>query len=523
MSGRRRIVRSVAFSVAALLVLAVGGRARAQQSPPAASSLPQKGLQLELGVFGGVHVFANDLELGVADAPGVPHPKTAGELGIRAAGTLLPWLSLEGELGLIPTADSIHNYRLYLVTYKMHLLVHLLHGPLRPFVLAGVNWMQVAKAQFDPGPTEIAPDTDFGFHGGVGVKYAVTKKIDARLDARVVFLPNTKDNKDSADWEFLGGASYRFGGESAEPPPPSVPLVKDTDRDDIPDNIDKCPNEPEDKDGFQDEDGCPDPDNDADGIPDATDKCPNEPEDKDGFQDEDGCPDLDNDADGIPDATDKCPNQAEDKDGFQDEDGCPDLDNDADGVPDATDKCPNEKETLNGYQDQDGCPDELPAAVKKFTGVIKGINFKVKSADIQKSSFKVLNDAVKVMKEYPDLRIEIAGHTSSEGVAAKNLKLSQDRAASVKAYFVAQGIPESRITTIGYGSDKPIALNSTPRGREKNRRIEFRLLTDTGAAPTGAPGGAAPAAKSGPVTKAPAEPPIKLPPAGEPMPAMPGK
>jgi len=135
----------------------------------------------------------------------------------------------------------------------------------------------------------------------------------------------------------------------------------------------------------------------------------------------------------------------------------------------------------------------------------------------------VLNDAVKVMKEYPDLRIEIAGHTSSEGVAAKNLKLSQDRAASVKTYFVAQGIPESRITTIGYGSDKPIALNSTPRGREKNRRIEFRLLTDTGAAPTGAPGGAAPAAKSGPVTKAPAEPPIKLPPAGEPMPAMPGK
>ena len=65
-------------------------------------------------------------------------------------------------------------------------------------------------------------------------------------------------------------------------------------------------------------------DRDGDGITDDVDKCPDEPEDKDGFQDEDGCPDLDNDADGIPDKDDKCPNEPEDKDGFQDEDGCPD-------------------------------------------------------------------------------------------------------------------------------------------------------------------------------------------------------
>jgi OOP family OmpA-OmpF porin len=467
--------------LAPLAVVTLGGQARADEME---SSLPQKGFQLELGVFGGVHIFAHDLELGVADAPGVPHPKTGGEFGLRAAATMLPWLSLEGEVAGIPSADSIHNYRLYLMTYKAHLLVHILHGRLRPFVLAGIGLMQVASAQPNPGPTEIAPDTDLDFHAGVGVKYAVTNKIDARFDARIVFLPNTGHNTDSADWEFLGGATYRFGGEASGPMPPPSPLVKDTDRDDIPDNIDKCPTEPEDKDGFQDDDGCPDPDNDADGVPDATDKCPNE---------------------------------AEDKDGFQDDDGCPDLDNDADGVPDATDKCPTEPETRNGYQDQDGCPDELPAAVKKFTGVIKGITFKVKSADIQKSSFKLLNAAVKVMKDYPDLRMEISGHTSSEGVAAKNLKLSQDRAASVKAYFVAQGIAEARLITIGYGSDKPIADNKTNKGREQNRRIEFRLLSDNEGAPAGAIEGAAPAAApSAPGTK-PAE--MKLPPAGEPMPA----
>jgi OOP family OmpA-OmpF porin len=474
----------------------------AASEPAAAASAPAKeGFQLELGLLGGVHFFSSKLELGVPDALTSPHPKTGAEFGLRVAAGFLPWLALEGEAAAIPSADSIHNYSIWLMTYKLHALVHLMHGNFRPFVLAGVGWMQVASHQPDPGPTEIGSDTDMDFHAGVGVKYALTSQIDLRGDARVVFLPNTSKNKDSADFELLGAVAYRFGGESSPPPPPPPPLVKDTDRDDIPDNVDKCPNEPEDKDGFQDDDGCPDPDNDNDGVVDAKDKCPTEAEDKDGFQDDDGCPDGDNDADGIPDASDKCPNDAEDKDGFQDEDGCPDPDNDNDGVLDANDKCPTELETKNGFKDDDGCPDEIPAAVKKFTGVIKGINFKVKSADIQKSSFPLLNNAVKVMKEYPDLRIEISGHTSSEGVAEQNMKLSQDRAASVKAYLVTQGIAENRITTVGYGSTKPIGNNLTSKGREQNRRIEFRLVSGADAAAT--PG---------------AEPAAKMPPAGEPVP-----
>ena len=482
----RRFAGSLALLVAAAFMGAGNGMARAEEAAIPDAPLANR-LQLELGLFGGVHFFASNLELGVADGPGVPHPKTGAEFGLRAAATLLPWLSIEGELAGIPSADSIHNYSLFLMTYKLHALVHLMHGPVRPFVLAGIGWMQVASHQPDPGPTEIGPDTDFDFHAGVGIKYAVTNKIDLRADARVVFLPNTGHNTDSADVELLGGATMRFGGEARAPAEPPAPLVGDRDRDDIPDSVDKCPDQAEDKDGFQDEDGCPDPDNDADGIPDATDKCPNE---------------------------------AEDKDGFQDEDGCPDPDNDGDGVLDANDKCPKELETRNGYKDEDGCPDEVPAAVKKFTGVIKGITFKVKSADIQKSSFKMLNDAVKVMKEYAELRIEISGHTSSEGVAEKNQKLSEDRAASVKAYMVAQGIAENRIVAVGYGSDKPIGLNSTPKGREQNRRIEFRLLSGSdapaGGAPAPAPGASGAGAAGAP--KAGAAPAPKLPPAGEPMP-----
>ncbi len=135
----------------------------------------------------------------------------------------------------------------------------------------------------------------------------------------------------------------------------------DNDGDGILDVNDKCPDQAEDMDGFEDTDGCPEADNDKDGIPDDVDHCPNQPETKNGYKDEDGCPDeADQDGDGIPDARDKCPTEAEDTDGFEDEDGCPDLDNDKDGIPDDHDECLNEPETYNGFEDADGCPDELP-------------------------------------------------------------------------------------------------------------------------------------------------------------------
>lgn len=140
----------------------------------------------------------------------------------------------------------------------------------------------------------------------------------------------------------------------------------DNDGDTIKDTQDKCPNEPEDFDGFQDTDGCPDPDNDKDGIPDDRDRCPNEAETVNGFQDQDGCPDEpDRDGDGVPDSRDKCPDDPEDTDGFQDVDGCPDPDNDGDGIPDNEDECIDEPETINGFEDEDGCPDVAPDKKKK--------------------------------------------------------------------------------------------------------------------------------------------------------------
>ncbi|TMQ08272.1 MAG: OmpA family protein, partial [Deltaproteobacteria bacterium] len=285
----------------------------------------------------------------------------------------------------------------------------------------------------------MAKDTDALLYLGGGIKYRVDSGWGLRADARILFPPSSKDNGFTEDFEALLSIYKEFG--RAAPPKP-VPVDDDPDKDGIRGAADKCPNEPEDKDGFQDEDGCPDPDNDKDGIPDSADKCPNEPEDKDGFQDEDGCPDPDNDGDGIPDAADKCPNEPEDKDGFQDEDGCPDPDNDGDGIPDAADKCPNEPETKNGYQDEDGCPDEIPQKLKQFTGVIQGINFRTGDSTLQPSSNTTLDKAVAVLKEFADLKLEIQGHTDDQpvkpgGKFADNQALSQARAESVKAYFVA--------------------------------------------------------------------------------------
>ena len=136
-----------------------------------------------------------------------------------------------------------------------------------------------------------------------------------------------------------------------------APYRVDADHDGVTDDVDRCPTEPEDRDGFEDEDGCPDPDNDGDGIPDTTDRCPDQPEDRDNFQDADGCPDPDNDNDGVPDGYDACPREPEDRDGDHDDDGCPDNDRDHDGVTDDRDRCPNDPEDTDGFEDEDGCPD----------------------------------------------------------------------------------------------------------------------------------------------------------------------
>ncbi len=321
----------------------------------------------------------------------------------------------------------------------------------------------------------------------------------------------------------------------------------DADGDGIEDEDDLCPSDPEDKDGFQDADGCPDPDNDGDDIPDAADKCPNQPETRNGFEDDDGCPDdlpdrdhdgiadpddmcpdaggptvirakgkdygcPDRDKDGIPDHVDRCPDEPEDTDGFEDDDGCPDPDNDKDGVPDpedecvdipgtkanhgcpdpdtdgdgipdSRDKCPTKPETYNGYQDEDGCPDKAPGSLVELTDdgikILDRVEFATGSDKITGAkSFKILDQVAAVLKANQSIfLVEIAGHTDDTGGAEANKALSQKRAEAVRSYLVdKRGVPASKLRAMGYGQERPIDDNATPKGRQANRRVEFNIV-----------------------------------------------
>jgi outer membrane protein OmpA-like peptidoglycan-associated protein len=258
--------------------------------------------------------------------------------------------------------------------------------------------------------------------------------------------------------------------------PPEVVAAppKDTDGDGLLDPEDDCPRKPEDKDGFQDEDGCPELDNDNDGIADKIDDCPNDPEDRDGFDDTDGCPDPDNDNDHLDDTIDQCPDVAEDDDGFEDDDGCPDCDNDADGVPECPEKidmCPAEA----GPGQPDGCPKKYDLVVVTETKIElkQTVFFDTKKATIKKRSFKLLDDVAAALTDYPTIKVRIEGHTDSQGKDKFNKGLSQRRADAVRKYLIGKGIDEARMVSVGFGEEDPIADNRTKSGRAQNRRVEF--------------------------------------------------
>jgi outer membrane protein OmpA-like peptidoglycan-associated protein len=239
---------------------------------------------------------------------------------------------------------------------------------------------------------------------------------------------------------------------------------------------DDCPNEPEDEDGFMDEDGCPDPDNDQDNVLDVDDECPMSPEDIDGFEDEDGCPDPDNDQDNVLDVDDECPTDAEDVDTYQDEDGCPDPDNDQDGILDVDDECPLEAEDFDGQADEDGCPEQTNVTCNAIE--LEGtVNFATNSDVIESSSHGLLDELADVLTSTPEIHlVEVGGHTDDRGSSRYNRDLSQRRVDAVAEYLVAAGVEPSRLEAIGYGEATPVASNSTDDGLAANRRVEVRIL-----------------------------------------------
>lgn len=323
----------------------------------------------------------------------------------------------------------------------------------------------VIKSARDKGAYQCAP-------GELALAESHVEFADQELDEGDYF--RARDHLRIADWNAREALRLSGAGPCRESPPAPPPGPGDGDGDGVPDSEDRCPAEPEDKDGFDDGDGCPDPDNDQDGILDVRDRCPKEAEDPDGFEDADGCPDPDNDGDGVADAADKCPSQKEDLDGFEDADGCPDPDNDRDGVLDHEDKCPLEA----GLRLSGGCPQKfnfINVTAEKIE-LKQTIYFATGKAVILPRSYPLLDEVASVLKSRPLMKVRIEGHTDSRGNRAMNVKLSQARANSVKAYLAGHGVAADRMEANGYGPDQPIETNRTAAGRERNRRVEFVIV-----------------------------------------------
>jgi OOP family OmpA-OmpF porin len=433
-------------------------------------------MALELGIYGGVAIFSaehnlQDLEVIVQEPPALGHQKLGPglDLGLRAGFYPFSWLGVEGEVGVIPTKTGTNDEGATIWTYRGSLVGQYPEYRLVPFVLVGAGGMNLKSSE-----SGLGDDSDPALHFGLGAKFAITQDFTARLDLRDNLMqenrinPTIEEGDLVQNFEVLLGVSFTLGRTGEEAPAAPAPPA-DSDGDGFADPSDTCPRLP----GVAPI-GCPPEalaDTDGDGITDPNDPCPTAREDQLPPAPADGCPNQDPDGDGILAPADKCPTEK----GVA-PDGCAIKDKDADGVLDDVDKCPDQPETKNGFQDADGCPDELPKEVAKFAGVIKGIQFDFGKATIRKESNNVLDDAVKVLKQYPDLRIMISGHTDNVGDAAKNVELSQQRAAAVKEYMVGKGVDASRIETRGAGPNEPVADNATDKGRQENRRIEFKLL-----------------------------------------------
>ena len=427
-------------------------------------------------ISGGAGILNYDLRALVKDGPAYH-----GALGWRAQS----WLTIEGsalfgpsESDVVPDRDQ--NFSLYSLDLRWN--VRAAEERFVPYVITGMGY-GLSHTAAEPEKLEAgAPSI------GLGVLVnALNPRTYVRAQVRDVFFRERNQDSYSQHFAVTVGLQYVFGGKYRDQDLdgvrdwldtcPATPIgasvdaqgcPTDSDADSVYDGIDQCPNTPR---GCRvDRTGCP-TDADRDSVCDGLDQCPDTP--AGASVDARGCPnDLDND--GVPSGLDRCEGTLA---GCRvDSLGCP-TDADNDGVCDGLDKCPSTSPGLR--VDSNGCPIEVIERETELmdTGMIRmqNVNFQSAKWDIPPESVPALDVVGEVLMRWPELKIEIGGHTDSRGTNAYNNQLSLKRMNAVLQYLLGKfpTLNKAQFTAKGYGESKPIASNKTAQGMAQNRRVEF--------------------------------------------------
>lgn len=400
----------------------------------------------------------------------------------------------EGAYSKLNVGDLPSDLDYERATFGFNVLGYLLpqDSSVRPYGLAGVNVHSIdfLNESFVGG----------GMNFGGGFLFNLANHWDLKLQARYnLDFINNKDNVPDDTyyvWDVGLGVRYKFGAFPADDDGDGVPNGQDKcpdtprgvtvysdgcpvdlDGDGVPDYLDKCPNTP--KGTIVGPNGCP-ADSDGDGVPDNLDKCPGTP--AGAIVDASGCP-ADSDGDGVPDYLDKCPGTPA---GVKvDTSGCP-LDSDGDGIPDDQDQCPNTPPGLkvlpDGCAPSGDCRRPRPGEAVDARGcaldrrfVLRGVKFEFDSDRLLPESKVILKEVAETLSAYPNIKVDVEGHTDNIGTDAYNLGLSERRSITVQKFLESNGVVAKRLRPVGYGESVPIDTNDTEAGRENNRRVEFKV------------------------------------------------
>jgi len=382
--------------------------------------------------------------------------------GARAAVLFVPWLGVEATYGYTKTTRSLDAAEIHHTGLDLVLNLRPRSG-INPYLTGGWAHLNTKGDWFGNGEARLN-----GWEAGAGLKIRLgggdVNRRDLRLEVRNVMsdlmMGFGNDGAQTHNLIVTAGLQFGFGHGS-----------RDTDLDGVRDREDLCPGTP--TGAIVDATGCPS-DNDGDGVLDGLDRCPDTP--AGAAIDDSGCP-SDSDGDGVLDGVDQCPDTP--AGATIDDSGCP-SDSDGDGALDGLAQCPDTPSHLQ--VDETGCPIAITATETELldTGMIRTslVTFGSGSDELKTKSFGELLKIGETLINWPELRVEIGGHTDAQGSDELNQKLSEKRAQAVLDYLGSRfpDINSEQYTVVGYGESLPVADNATAEGRARNRRVEFKVL-----------------------------------------------